>query len=163
MKPVAIILCAATWLAVSGVAAGDEINVGGLMRRGTVIGVEDGQVVYRSSGGAERTVPLAEVESIALEGQSGFNAAETALADGQFDQAIRNYTLAAGEAREPWAQQLIALRKMKALEGAGRLDEALRLWQQAAGRGAASANMLGLMPATLGPSGGDANAAAIDL
>ena len=163
MKQAAIILCATTWLAVSGVAAGDEINVGGLTRRGTIVGVDDGQVVYRSSGGAERTVSLAEIESISLEGQSEFNAAETALAEGQFDQAIRNYTVAGGAARDPWVRQLIDLRKMQALDGAGRLDEALRLWQQTVGRGAASGNMLALMPATLAPAGSDANAAAIDL
>jgi len=162
MKRTVITVCAVC-LAVSGVAAGqDEINLGGLTRRGTLVGVNDGQIVYQSTGGAERTVSLAEVESISLNDQAEFNAAETALVAGQFDQAIRNYALASGNAREPWVQQLITLRKMKALDGAGRLPEALRMWQQQAGRNV-SANMLALMPKTLAPAGSDANAGAIDL
>ena len=124
MNRTLISLFAATCLIAGGTAVGqDEVNIGGLTRQGTVIGVDDGQVVYRTGSGDERQVALAEVQQITIEGRDDFNAGEAALAEGQFAQAAQKYAAATRTTREAWARQLIDLRRMQALDGAGPAPE----------------------------------------
>lgn len=156
-----IIICLVIGIGAAVVHA-DEVWLGRLPYRGaTVTGVEDGQLVFQTRAGSTVRRAISEVTLIALEGRPDFNAAEKAFQAGQDAEALKAYRQALRSAQVAWLADLIAYRRLAAMERSGQIDKALQQWQAIYRASKGSAGALALMPRTLGPAGSQANANAI--
>ncbi|HDZ20531.1 hypothetical protein LCGC14_1449240 [marine sediment metagenome] len=142
----------------------DEVWLGKLPYRGaTVTGMEDGQLVFRTRAGSTVRRAISEVTLIALEGRVDFNTAEKAFQAGQDPEALKAYRQALRSAQVDWLADLIAYRRLAAMERSGQIDKALQQWQAIYRATKGSASALALMPRTLGPVGSQANTNAIEV
>ena len=105
----------AAWLAVLACAAGawaDVFWVGSGAGRGfrqevDVIGVERGDLVYLVNGN-RGTTPLARIQQIELEGETGLNTAEQAFSAGDWAKASAGYLTAARRHPKEWVRRRAA-------------------------------------------------------
>ena len=162
MSRTKIIMGLAAILALPTVTFADKVTARGPTRQVTVTGVTDCELVYRM-GASESQTPLLDVKKIVLDGRDDFNAAEEAFSAGQLDQALQSYDQALRNAREPWQKDLIDIRRVQVMNGLGRLDRALTVWEGVHNANRGSANSMALMPTTPGAVGSPANARAIDI
>ncbi|MFP4140390.1 MAG: tetratricopeptide repeat protein [Planctomycetota bacterium] len=147
----------------AGVALGDEVNIGGLPRRGTVIGADGFSVTLRLSGGREVKSNVAEVREITLSGRTSFNTAEGLYADGKYAEAIQAYQRAARQADQKWLRRLIRYRQYLAMNKAGRINQAVEEWLGLVEEHERDSAILKARPTEMGKKGSKDNDKAIRL
>lgn len=147
----------------AGVALGDEVNIGGLPRRGTVIGADGFSVTLRLGGGREVSSNVAKVREITLTGRTAFNTAESLYADGKYAAAIQAYQRAARQVDQKWLGRLIRYRKYLAMDKAGQINQAVEEWLGLVEEHEGARAVLKARPTKMGKKGSKDNAKAIRL
>jgi len=154
----------ATVLAAAATAAGqDELTINRVpLHNIRITGMNDCRIVYEQSG-REISEQLADVDFIQLDREDEFNRAETLLAEGEIDEALKQYRRARLGSEREWVQELAELRRMQAMDADGRINEAVRMWLKALTDYNSSANAQALIPSVLAEPGDEANREAFDL
>lgn len=117
-----------------------------------IVGVRDGQVVWRDASGKEASRELAKVNIVELEGQALFNQAEQAFAQGKAKGAAKLYGDALKRINDRDLQALAKARAIRALAEAGEFDKAVGyFWELYAA--APSEGTFGLRPQKLPEAG----------
>ena len=129
----------------------------------TIIGVEDGELIYRMQTGGESRRVINTITQITLVDRDEFNAAERALADGDVEVALKGYGRALALAEEPWLKEVIRFRQLLAFQRDRQIDRALELWRRLCKPETGSANAMAMMPGeeAFGEAGSTTNAQAI--
>lgn len=83
------------------------------------------RLVFRGVSGQVLRKPLAQVEWFTIDGQSDLNAAEQAVAAGDWSAALPHYEQALAQADPPWLRALIRLRLLAATGRTDRYDHAI--------------------------------------
>jgi TolA-binding protein len=147
----------------AGGAGADEVNIGGLPRRGTVTGADEFSVTLRIRGGRQVSSNVSEVRQITIANRSAFNKAEKLYADGEYAKAINAYKQAARQARRDWLERLIRYRKYLALDRSGQINDAVEEWLGLVEEHEKHREVLKAHPTKLAAKGSDDNAKAIRL
>ena len=160
MKNVAIVVVGLVLTAAA--ARADEVRLSGLSYTNvTVTGVADGQIKFRTAA-AEPTKPLGKVSLVQITGRGRFNRAEELAAAGKFADAIYIYDELA-DASSGWFKDLVALRRLAALNAAGMIDRATRQWLALGEQTKAAPWAMSLRPTKLAKAGSKENDEAIRL
>lgn len=153
----------ATVMLASTAAWGDEVKVKGIAySNAKVTGVKDGEVQFQLSNnpnGLSKSLSL--VDRIQITGQESFNQAEESLAKGKAADAVNSYDLAFERATDDWLKNLIALRRLRAMNEAGIIDRAVKEWCSLMDQTDGSQLALSLRPTKLTDKGSQENGRAI--
>lgn len=111
-------------LALAGAAMGDTIifrsGTSQLTAEGTITGVKDGQLVWKSkTSGNETRRALEDVLKLKVDGEVALNAAEEAYAAEDFKKAAAEYQRAIAASRKDWVKLRSA---MRVIDAAGKSD-----------------------------------------
>lgn len=112
----------------------------------TVTDAGNGGVTFQTGSGAGVSKLVREVGQITLAGDDAFNKAEGLLAQKKFAEAAAAY---AGSSRTGWKKTLASQRRLQALDGAGKFDEAVALWLELVDAANGARGALGLKPANM--------------
>lgn len=115
----------------AGAAAGDKLTLRGNMSLpiDRVIGFKDGQVVYTTASGTEKSRGLNDIMQIAIDGQDSFNQAEQLRAEKKGSDAASMYeSVAAGGDTPPWLAQIARYRKVEVLGKDKAIGTAVSAW-----------------------------------
>lgn len=115
-------------LGVCGAASADEIMRNGQWQAATIIGVEDGQLVYRNNAGGQREVPLGQIESLRLDDDETFFEALEAFGEEDYRRAERMFEEIAEQARQDWVRQYAQYYLVQALDHRGEPTEAAEVF-----------------------------------
>lgn len=144
----------------------DMIVAKGLPHYGAKItDVADCSIVFRMGMGARKqiTKPLAEVTSVAVDGQVALNEAEELLEAKKFPEAVAAYDDAARANPAGWMGRLVRCRRLRALDQGGMIAQSVSAWLEIVDRNDASANSLSLHPTKLAARGSGENVRATAL
>ena len=115
-----------------------------------ITGVKDCRLILTGRPGMAKPKPqpLARVKFVKIAGRkyATFNKAETLASKGKWADALKEYDAAAKKPGRPWTKKLVDIRRLRALDNAGRIDEAVDLWLAIVDENRASANALALCP-----------------
>lgn len=144
-------------------AAGDTVTLRDKppFRNVQIIDVRRGKLVFRGVSGETIQKPMSMVEWVEIDAMPRFSTLEKAMAAGQWETALAEIAALEREAREPWLQTLLRHRRLRILEFADRLDEAVATFLELARSDPQTP--AALLPQKLGPAGSHKNRAALDL
>ncbi|MEI7836668.1 MAG: hypothetical protein WCK05_09690, partial [Planctomycetota bacterium] len=147
----------------AGGAAGDKLTLPGNLSVpiDKVIGFKDGEVVYTTASGANKTRDLKSIVQISIDGQEVFNQAEQLRVEKKGDDAAASYdgTIASGET-PAWLAQLARYRKVEVLGKDRSIALAVSTWLEIVATDESS-NAVMLLPRDLPGKGDERNAQAI--
>jgi len=83
-------------------AHADEVKTSGFWIKGTILDIEDGELVFRTQTGAETSRPMNEIEGIRVEAHPEFEKAVTLIDEGQDEEAIKLLSSVVGKSRQDW-------------------------------------------------------------
>ncbi|MCY2926524.1 MAG: hypothetical protein NT031_14005 [Planctomycetota bacterium] len=147
----------------AGAAAGDKLTINGnvALPIDRVVGFKDGEVVYTTASGTERSRRLSEVMLIAIDGQDMFNQAEQLRAEKKGVDAAGAYeTVAAGGDTPAWLGQISRYRKVDVLGKDKAIATAVTVWLEIVATDV-STEAITLLPRELPDKGDPQNAQAI--
>ncbi|MFW5840212.1 MAG: tetratricopeptide repeat protein [Planctomycetota bacterium] len=162
---------AAAMVLPAALAGADEVYVGRLPYRDVRVSNAREFTLFFQVQASGRTLskPLTEVALIEIDRQNDFNRAEK-LVDGREDQAnwdvpgaLRLYDAALTQRTPDWLKRLIRYRKLRALGGSDRIDQAVEAWLGLVQDEGVSEAMIAAKPTELAAKGSPANTRAINL
>jgi len=87
--------------------------------------ITDDNLVYTSVSGAEEHKPLSQVQQIAVDGETAFNAGEQAFRDSKWADAVDSYQQAIGSTSKDWIKLRSSMRLVDAAAKINRYDAAV--------------------------------------
>ena len=124
----------------------------------------DGQVKFTLAGSWSLTKKLDDIKTISIKALPTFGQAEQLAAKGtNWPLAVKGYDQAAKTATRRWQKDLIAVRRLHALDQGGMTDRAVKEWLVLADAKGGSAWVLSARPTQQAKKGYPANAAAITM
>ena len=118
-------------LAAARVAAADTLYVGETGKQPIavngvkVLDLQGDSLIYQTSGGEQLKKPLSQMQQIAIDGETDFDAAEKAYAGGDWAAAVTGYQASMSSASKQWMKDRSAMRLATAAAKAGRFDAAV--------------------------------------
>jgi len=89
-----------------------------------IVGIEQGQLLYRTRDGRDNTRELDKVERIDVDGEPALAEAESAFSTDAFDKAVDGYQKVIRSTNKPWLAYWSSRRLQVAAEKTGRFDAA---------------------------------------
>jgi TolA-binding protein len=89
-----------------------------------IVGIEQGQLLYRTRDGRDNTKELDKVERIDVDGEPALAEAESAFSTDAFDKAVDGYQKVIRSTNKPWLAYWSSRRLQVAAEKTGRFDAA---------------------------------------
>jgi TolA-binding protein len=129
----------------------------------TVMNVADGIIAFRLGSGTLIQKPLAQVDTVKIDGETDFNRGEDLLKEGKSVQAVAAYNQAQKTAAAGWRKALAGYRLLSAAEEAGDVETAVRQWLEIVDAANASEAALALRPRRLAAPRSPGNDRAIAL
>lgn len=116
--------------AASRLAPADTVQLIGKppFRNVSIMDFRGERLVFRGVSGQVLRKPLGQVEWFAIDGQPDLNAAEQAVAGGDWSAALPRYEQALVQAEQPWLRALIRLRLLAATGRTDRYDHAIAVY-----------------------------------
>ncbi|MCD6364723.1 MAG: hypothetical protein J7M14_02490 [Planctomycetes bacterium] len=127
-----------------------------------IVSVKDCRLVYRRGASAAST-PFTQIAEIEVDGFAELNDAEKLAAAGKWNKAVKAYGAAGQATHVLWKKRLVTIRRLRALNRAGAIDEAVKAWLKLIEVNAAAQGALALRPNILAEKGAACNDVAIGL
>ena len=105
-------------------AAADEIERNGQPLNVTIVGVDDGELVYRPAAGGERRIPLDEVGPLKLDADEKFFGAYELFVAEDYRGAARAFAEVVDEASAPWIRHYAQFYLSQSLDQRGEPTDA---------------------------------------
>ena len=126
LKAIFATLCLS--LCATGVLA-DSVKLGGFwFNNVTVQDIDDGNLIFTSTNGAEQVRPMLEVQGLKLALFDDSAAADEALKARDYQEVVKRFSSIATEARQPWARHWAMWHKVAALDQLGQPVEAVETY-----------------------------------
>ncbi|XAL98650.1 hypothetical protein OT109_13805 [Phycisphaeraceae bacterium D3-23] len=117
-------------------ASADQLQRNGQWQNVTIVGVEDGELVYRNNAGGTNTVALADVESLDLDDEAEFRGALEAFQGEDYRRSQRMFGEIAEQTRIDWVRHYAQFFLVQSLDQRGEPVEAATVFAQLARDGA---------------------------
>ena len=131
-------------LGLSWAAVADSVWINNLERPNVkIVDVKDGQFTYEASAGP-RSVPLADVKRIKIDGDTTFNGAEEAFAAQEWEKATAGYEKTLTTTSKQWLKEWCTVRLLESASKSGRFDAAVKAYIALAEKSPESAKAVSL-------------------